>query len=174
MATFSWTRKLITAQQWTNVQQKTLLAQLNSGQSIVQTFVQWGFGGTTNGTVIPTAVMGNVAALGMVTKIGNGSESPPDPLAAPGNANPPAERWLYWSARAPVVANWDATASVVAWRSSEPDVQGQTEAQVLAPSGMGVGNFLDYWMTWNTEAPWDSSGQAVLWCAVQALVRTPL
>jgi hypothetical protein len=173
VATFSWTRAYVTAQPWGGSAGSHLLVKLNTGQSIVSTLCAWGFGGTTGTTIIPAAVLGQVAAFGVVTTIGNGTETPPDALAAPNNAAPPSRRWLIWDVRAPTIAAWDSGGQTVAWTASPPISEGTTEAQVLAPSGMGTGNTLNAWMSWSTFGGWDGSGQAVLWFSSQVLVRSP-
>lgn len=173
MATFSWTRQYVTAQPWGGAAGSHLVVKLNTGQSIVNTIVTWGFSGNTSTAVIPAAVGGQVAAFGAVTTIGNGTETPPDALAAPGNASPPSRRWLIWDVRAPQVAAWDSSGGTVLWVASPPISEGTSEGQVLAPSGMGVGNTLNLWLSWSTFGGWDASGQAVLWFSVQTLVRSP-
>jgi hypothetical protein len=173
VATTSWTRLLATGLPWNNSQQNTVIVKLNSGQTIERCHLTWGFGGSTSTLLIPTATQGNLAALGLVTTIGNGLESPPDPISAPNNAAPPSRRWIYWSARAPVIAAWDTANYTAIWTSSPAEEDSSTKGQVLAPTGMGTGNTLNLQMTWRSFATWDGSGQAVLWFACSVLVRTP-
>lgn len=173
MATTSWTRGWVTAQPWGGSAGSHLIAKLNSGQSLLQVYLAWSFMGNTSTTVIPAAIAGQVAAAGLVTVIGNGTETPPDALASPLNPGFPAQRWLIWDVRAPRVRTWDTAGSVATWTATEPQIDMKSSSQVLAPSGMGVGNTLDLWLSWSTFGGWDASGQAVLWFSFQALVRTP-
>lgn len=174
MATFSWVRKLGTANTWQTAQTKALITSLNAGQSIVRNHVSWGFGGSTSAWLNPTSQQGNLMAFGLVTTIGNGTESPPNPLTSPGNASPPSQRFMWWAVRAPVVVAWDSANPTVIWQSSLPEEEGDSQGQVLAPSGMGTGNTLNLWATWAPFAAWDATGTAILWYRVSTLVRTPL
>lgn len=163
-----------TAQGWATSQLSFLVAKLNSGQTILRSHLAWGFGGYTWTRLAPTSVMGSVMALGMVTTIGNGLETPPSPLTATGNASDPSQRWLWWQVRAPTCVVWDAANNNAIWQSSPAEEESSTKGQVLAPSGMGVGNTLNLWITWEPPFAWDSSGQAVLWFKTSTLIRTPL
>lgn len=111
--------------------------------------------------------------FGLATTIGNGTEGPPDPITSTGNELDPSERWLYLTARAPECVVWDVTNNTAIWQSSPAEEDSQSKGQVLAPTSMGVGNFLNLWAAWRPFGPWDVSGQATLWWSVQTLVRTP-
>lgn len=173
MATTTWIRTYQTAQGWAPVQLQTRVAHLTSGQTILRSHLAWGFNGYTWARLIPTALMGNVMALGMVTTIGNGTEIPPDPLNSPFNVADPSQRWLWWQVRAPRCQSWDGVGNTAIWENTPAEEDSQTKGQVLAPSGMGTGNFLNLWITWRPLAAWDSSGQAILWWKTSTLVRSP-
>lgn len=173
MATTTWYRQFATAQGWVTPQLTSLIVKLNSGQTILRSHLAWGFGGYTWTRIFPTSVMGNIMAFGMVTTIGNGLETVPDPQTSTGNASDPSQRWLWWQVRAPTCVSWDSANNSAIWQSSPPEEESTTKGQVLAPSGMGSGNTLNLWLTWRPFGAWDASGQAILWFKTSTLVRSP-
>lgn len=174
MSTTAWTREGSSANAWTAAQGSTLIVKLNSGQSILRTIVTWGFGGYTWARLAPTSMQGLTMTLGACTTIGNGTETPPNPSSHGANVADPSQRWVYWSVRAPTCVVFDTTGNSAVWQSSPPDGDPSSKAQVLAPSGMGVGNTLNLWVTWQAFNAWDPSGQAIVWWSVETLVRSPL
>lgn len=173
MATTAWTREVQTPFPWQFVQTSSLVVKLNSGQSIIRTIFSWGFGGYTIVSLAPTSMQGNVMTLGVCTTIGNGTETPPDPVTHGANVADPSQRWVYWSVRAPTCVSFDVAGNTAIWQSSPQEDDGDSKAQVLAPSGMGSGNTLNQWVTWQPTAAWDPSGQAILWWKIETLVRSP-
>lgn len=110
--------------------------------------------------------------FGIVTTVGNGSETPPDPIIQSGDQVPPTQRWLWVEQRVPTVAAWDAAASTIVWQSSPAQEAVDSHGQVLAPGNMGVGNTLNVWATWRSQQGWDASGAAKLWFYANLLTKT--
>lgn len=175
MATTQWQRTRQPGRAWTNAQISELVSFGNpAGRTILRVRFAWGFNGMTSSLVSPTSVMANAVTFGLVTTVGNGSETVPHPVSASGDQAPPTQRWLYWSVRVPRVCNYDAPGETVAWTSTTPEEEGSTKGQVLAPSTMGTGNTLNLWATWVPVAAWDVTGLAMVWWAASVLVRVPL
>lgn len=131
----------------------------------------WGFQGITASLTNAYTTMTNAQVLGLVTVIGNGTETPPNPRTAPGDANPPTQRWLWWEARVPVVTAWDDAAGVVTWRDSPPQEPIDAKGQVAA-TGIPAGDHLDLWASWAPGFAWDSSGQAEIWISASILWKS--
>lgn len=140
------------------------IATVPSGQTIKRIRWSWGFNGVTSDVVDFGNVMSNPQVVGLVTVIGNGSEIPPSPVSAPGDAAPPTQRWLWIETRQPVAIAVDHNAGVVSWRDSGPQEIPDVQSQVLA-TGIPGGDNLDLWFRWQslTGAAWDASGNATLW-----------
>lgn len=147
------------------------LVGIPAGQTIIRVRFAWGFGGYTGTSVVPQAIMTRPMTLGLVTTIGNGSETVPDPVSASTDASPPAQRWLWWEQRAPTVVAWDPASSVAVWQSSPPQEAVDAKAQVRAPTMPG-GDTLNLWVSYKSVAAWDASGQAEVWAYWAVLVKS--
>jgi hypothetical protein len=106
--------------------------------------------------------------MGLVTTYGNGTETPPDPVAAPADAAPPTLRWIWWEVRAPVVTAVDAAAGVVTWTDSGPQERVDAQAQVKAV-GVPAGDTLNLWASWRGYGSWDASGAVAIWVGASVL-----
>jgi hypothetical protein len=133
----------------------------------------WGFGGTTTSSVVIPQIMSVPMVFGLVTTIGNGTEAKPDVISAPGDANPPSQRWIWHERRWPNVTAFDSGAMAVIWESSQPQEPCDSHGQVLAPSGMGVGNTLNLNACFRAATAWDTSGVAEVYGFANVLVRVP-
>ncbi len=173
MSTNSWIRAGYGGITWQDTQQEYLLAQLTAGQVLVRARFAWGFGGVTSTVVSAPGILTNPMTLGLVTTIGNGSETPPNPITQSGDISPPAQRWLWWEQRVPSVAAWDAANTVALWQSSPPQEPVDAHGMVSAPGSMGAGNTLDVWAVFQGKYAWDASGSAELWMYFNLLVRSP-
>lgn len=152
----------------------TLLAQIGNGQTYTRVRFSWGFAGVTADTVDIAAIMNNTLVAGIVTTIGNGTEIPPNPAVASGDAAPPTQRWLWWEIKQPIVTAVDHAAGVITWRDSGTQEIPDIRSQVLA-TGIPGGDALNLWFTWQSTAflDWDTSGEAQVWVGASTLYKTP-
>jgi hypothetical protein len=133
----------------------------------------WGFGGDTADTTDYSAVRQNFLTMGMVTTIGDGSESVPQAIANSADADPPTQRWLWWESRQPVITAVDHAAGVVTWRDSGVQEVPDVKTQVLA-TGIPGGDTLNLWLSWQSNAgDWDPSGSVDIYVATAVLYSTP-
>jgi hypothetical protein len=146
-----------------------LLAQVPIGSTLNRIRFSWGFGGVTSSDVDIVTGMANIMLFGIVTTVGNGSESVPDARDAPNDADPPLKRWLWWEARAPQVFGYDGESGLITWQSSPNQEIVDTHAQVSTSAGIPAGDTLNVWMSFRGAATWDSSGWAKLWGAASVL-----
>lgn len=150
------------------------LCAIPSGATYRRIRWSWGFAGVTSDIVDVNATMANTLVAGLVTTIGNGSETPPNPATASGDAAPPTQRWLWWEIRQPVVTAVDHAAGVTTWRDSGPQEIPDVKTQVLA-TGIPAGDTLNLWFRWQSTPfiAWDPSGSATVWVGSSVLYTTP-
>jgi len=173
MATLTWIRSSYGPMGWNTVKTFRLLASFTVGQTIVRIRFGWKFGGYTNLTVIPTAILGQEGTFGLVTTIGPvATDAPPDPYTAGGNAAPPAQRWLWLERRGVNLVSWDGASNTAIWADSGRSEATDAEGQVLAPT-MSAGNTLNLWAVCEGAQAWDASGQAEFWFYANILTRSP-
>jgi hypothetical protein len=142
------------------------------GSSYLRAHLSWGFYGDTSAETDLDAVANNLVTMGLVTTVGNGTETPPDPRVGTDVA-PPTQRWIYWETRAPVVsATFPGTPGIVTWRDSGATEPTDTKGQVLA-TGFSSPDTLNLWVVWNSPFLWDSSGSSTFWFGVSILTQTP-
>jgi hypothetical protein len=147
-----------------------LLASLSAGQSILRVRFGWGFYGDTPLQTTIAAAAANLVVWGLVTTVGDGSETVPDPRTDPGDVDPPTQRWLWWETRAPIVQA--AAPGLVVWGDSGPQEPCDAKGQVLA-TGLGDGQTLNLWASWALGYGWDAAGTGSIWLGYSILVRTP-
>lgn len=119
-------------------------------------------------------LMANPIVAGLVTTIGNGTETPPLPTIDPGDVAPPTQRWLWYEVRQPVITAVDHAAGVMAWRDGGPQELPDVKSQVLA-TGIPPGDTLNLWFSWqsHTGDVWPTTGTQEIWVATSVLVLTP-
>lgn len=166
--TLSWARSFNVVQDYQVGQ--VLLGRLSNGQTYVRTHFRWGFYGDTSSVVDMASIAFNLQTFGIVTVFGDGTETAPNPVTAPNDANPPTERWLYWETRAPIPRVIDSGADVIAWTDSPTSEATDIKAQVLA-TGVPAGQTLDLWATWAAVSVWDSTGSAQVWAQGSVLYK---
>lgn len=134
----------------------------------------WGFAGVTADTVDIGSIMSNLMVAGLVTTIGNGTETPPNPVTQSGDVGPPTLRWVWWETRQPIVTAVDHAAGIITWRDSGPQEVVDAKAPVLA-TGIPGGDTLNLWFSWAsiTGAGWDPSGYQRIWVSTSVLYTTP-
>lgn len=144
-----------------------------AGSSYRRVRWSWGFTGNTATTIDMAAMSVNFLIAGLVTTIGNGTETPPAAFDAPLDAAPPTQRWLWWETRVPTVAAIDQAAGVIAWRDSGVQEVPDVKTQVLA-TGIPGGDTLNLWFSWQSLASaWDPSGSVQIWVSTSILYSTP-
>lgn len=170
--TYTWTRFQETNPNYN--QGWSLMAAVPSGETIRRIRWSWGFSGTTSDVVDMNAVGENCEVVGLVTTVGNGSEIPPSPVSASGDAAPPTQRWLWWEMRQPVPIAVSHDAGVVFWRDSGPQEIPDVQSQVLA-TGIPGGDNLNLWFRWQSQSggAWDPSGFVNLFVVASILTSTP-
>lgn len=147
------------------------LVSISAGETYVRYRFRWGFYADTPVVTNMSSVANNLLTWGLVTTIGNGTETVPNARTASGNASPPAERWLYWETRAPIVGSISEDAGVIAWRDSGSSELTDSKGQVLAPPMIG-GDSLNLWASWAAPFAWDLEGSTVVWFGWEVLVKT--
>ena len=167
MTSYSWLRG-INAEPW-GLFQWQLLDSLAAGVTLRRIRFRWGFYGDTAVTADLAFAAVNLMTLGFVTTIGDGTETPPNPRTASGDAAPPTERWVYWESRAPVATAVDVAGNLVTWRDSGSTEETSTRGQVLA-TGLGSSPFLNVWVCTAAPYVWDPSGSAIIWYSWSMLV----
>lgn len=132
------------------------LAALSPGNSILR--VRFGFkadGFWTNpGAGTQTEIMAsfsNTTSFGLVTTIGNGTETVPSPVLHPGDAAPPTQRWIYLATNSMSFIDMSGTSSTWPVGFSSPFMDVQSEAQVLA-TGFSSPETLNLWLAFDTQS----------------------
>jgi hypothetical protein len=165
---YVWNRGTNTSDLWfANVNP---IAAMSAGQTLVRCRFRWGFYADTSTMVDLTAVSTNIMSWGIVTTIGNGTETVPNARTAAGDASPPAQRWLYWETRAPIIASFDQAGGVVTWRDSGATEETSTRGMVKAPA-MAPGDQLNIWFSYAAAFSWDPSGSTNVWTGFETLIK---
>lgn len=168
--TFSWVRSIGLSNTYEVGQ--TLLGRLNLGQTYIRVHFRWGVYGDTTDRIDMQAVASNLITFGLVTTVGDGTETAPNARTAANDAAPPTQRWIYWETRQvqPVVVSPDA--GVITWRDTGSSEPTDTKGQVLF-TGFAPGPTLNLWATWAAPFAWDPSGIAAVWFGASVLYKTP-
>lgn len=149
------------------------LAAMQNGWTIKRVRFGWGYVGFTEVTVDLHNVALNVLYAGIVSTIGNGTETVPAPITTPGDVAPPTQRWLWWEGRQPVCHSTDAYGNVAAWRDGGGQDVTDAQTQILA-TGIPAGQFLNLWFSWQSfNGAWDASGQQRLYQWSSVLYHVP-
>ena len=166
---FSWVRTIGLSN--TYEVDQVLLGRLSLGQTYVRVHFRWGVYGDTTAVIDMQAVAGNLITMGLVTTIGDGTETAPNARTASGDASPPTQRWIYWETRQvqPVVISTES--GVITWRDTGSTEPTDTKGQVLS-TGFAPGPTLNLWATWAAPFAWDASGIAQVWFAASVLYKT--
>lgn len=150
-----------------------LIGIIPSGSTVRRIRFAWTFQGFSELTTDVHALTVNPLFTGIITTIGDGTETPPSPLTTPDDPAPPTQRWLWWEVRQPHVESIDAAGNIVAWqdggKSEVTDVQTQVKA-----TGIPGGDNLDVWFSWaSVFGNWDTTGavQILQWSSL--LYSTP-
>jgi hypothetical protein len=145
-----------------------LLGSIVSGARLTRVRFSWGFYGDTSPDTSMFTVASNLHAFGLVTTVGDGTETPPDARTQSADQAPPTQRWIWWESRAPMVTAFGP--GVVTWRDTPPQETVDTKGQVLA-TGIPDGQYLNLWASWALAYDWDSPDW-FLWVAASILVTS--
>lgn len=162
----TWTRTVHASLGWAAGSQ--LLASVPAGSTIKRIRFGWGFEGYASITANLMAISQNIQILGLVTTVGNGSETVPNARTASSDASPPTQRWLWWEGRAPRPNIVASPTSDVVWFSDSPRSEADdARGQVLA-TGIPGGDTLNLWASWAPAGSWDATGDAnvYLWASI--------
>lgn len=168
MAT-SWTRVYLSSNVWLSSWLR--LAQFTAGQTILRIRFSYGFYLDTPVVLDMQNIAFNLFNWGLVTTVGDGTETPPDPNTAPFDAAPPTQRWLWWETRQPSVAAIDSAAGVIAWRDSGPQDRQDARGQVLA-TGLPPGDTLNLWASWSGQYGLPTEANLSIWTFASILSKT--
>lgn len=149
------------------------LAAIPNGSTVRRIRFGWGFQGFTQETTDLHAVTVNPLFAGLVTTIGDGSETPPAPETTPDDVAPPVQRWLWWEIRQPKAISLDGAGNVVSWNDGGGQEVTDVQTQVLA-TGIPSGDTLNVWFSWQSVfGNWDSTGQVQIFQWSSLLFSTP-
>lgn len=117
----------------------------------------------------------NYTAFGIVTTVGNGTETPPSPVGTPVDAAPPTQRWVYLASSAMSLTTFSGTSSTWTMGFTANWEANRSEAQVLA-TGFTAPSALDVWLVidtpdgaWLTPSPGDIAWYTVWWSLLRKL-----
>lgn len=171
MVTYNWFRTNNGGVGWHS--NATWQCAIPAGSTYRRVRFSWGFAGWTPSIVDIQPMCELQAVMSLVTTIGNGSETPPNPATTPADVDPPTQRFLWYESRTAVVTAIDNDAGLITYRDSGPQEIVDTRAQVLA-TGIPAGDTLNLWASWGTGGTWDASGNMAFWLATAVLYSTPL
>lgn len=164
----TWVRTIHSSLAWTSGSQ--ILANVPRGSTLIRVHFGWGWEGTTAADAGFVAVASNLQVMGLVTTVGNGSESVPNARTASGDAAPPTQRWVYWEGRAGTLVQIDPTGTTAFWQDTRAQEPVDTKGMV---SGKGIpsGDTLNLWASWAAAGDWPVSGTVDLWCYASILYQ---
>lgn len=166
--TYAWTRSHLLDTTGALVGQK-LLASYATGDTVVRARLDWGATAITETYTDWGAVLGCPYYGGVVTTIGNGTETAPKPYSDPSDVSPPAERWLWLDGR---VWRTDAFSQSATGTNSlqveRPAKASDVKAMVLAPT-MPAGETLNVWFTWEQDPNYPSGIPVESWMVASVL-----
>lgn len=141
---------------------------ISAGDSYMRVHLRWGFHLDAPDTTDIESICSNLVTLGLVTTIGNGSETRPNARSGSGDAAPPTQRWIFWETRAPVVSAIDHAAGVMTFRDSGSTEPTDTKGQVLA-TGIPGGDSLNLSSVWASASAFDATINPVIWVSMSIL-----
>src|SRR5215469_832782 len=165
----TWSRTFFAGMGWTTTGGHEILASVPAGQTLRRVRWSWGFAGLTNTAVDMVNGQSLIMIGGLVTTIGNGSETVPLAITNRNDETSEAQRWLWWEARVPAITAVDSAHDVIVWESRAPQEQVDTAVQVHAPGTIPVGQTLNLSFSFQADTAWDSSGECRLWVASSVL-----
>lgn len=156
----TWTRTVLSQLPWNGG--NSLLLKVPRGSTLVRTRFAWGFYLDSYADQDLINIASNLQVMGLVTTVGTGTETPPNARTGSGDAAPPTQRWLYWEARPPIVADYSNDARLVFWRDNAPQEAVDAKAMVSAKT-IPVGDTLNLWASWAPGNAFSGEANAYLW-----------
>jgi hypothetical protein len=138
---------------------------ISAGDSYLRVHLRWGFQFDCPLENDIQNLSECLVSFGLVTTIGNGSETPPNPRTdGSPDVDPPTQRWIYWETVAPVLEVINEAAGVMVFRGAASTEWTQTKGQVLA-TGLPAGDSLNLWASWDAPFDWAaaSGGNVLVW-----------
>lgn len=167
----SWVRGLTVSEDLPSG--SSLLASIPAGSTLLRTRFGWGAYMDSDTAVDMLKYATDLVAFGLVTTVGNGSESVPDARTQAADQAPPTQRWTWWEGRALYQAAIDRAAGVIAWRDTGPQEPCDTKAQVKA-TGIPEGDTLNLWASWAFGyGLFDLQTNVRIWVSASVLYSTP-
>lgn len=148
------------------------LATLVEGETVVRIRIDWSATAVVSSYTDWGAALGLHYFGGVVTTIGDGTETAPKPYSDPSDVNPPSERWLWLDGR---LWSTDAFSQSATGDDSlqtrEPAQPSDIKAQILAPA-MPAGETLNVWFTWEQDPNWPTlvPVETAMWASVAELI----
>lgn len=139
-----------------------------AGNSYLRVHLRWGFHLDAPLDTDLAGIAANLVSFGLVTTVGNGTETRPSAASAWPDADPPTQRWIFWETRSPRVTAIDNAAGVVTFGDSGSTELTSTKGQVLA-AGIPSGDSLNLSSCWAATSTFDSSVNTMLWCSMSIL-----
>lgn len=142
-----------------------------AGQTLLRIRFSWGFYLDSPTLTDMQNIAFNLVNWGLVTTVGNGTETPPDANTGTADVAPPTQRWLWWETRQPIPTAIDSGADVISWRDSGPQEEQDARGQVLA-TGIPAGDTLNVWASWSGQYGLPSDSNLCIWTSASMLVKT--
>lgn len=142
-----------------------------AGSTYLRYRFRWGFHMDTINEADMSLLASNLVSFGLVTTIGDGTETPPNAMLAPNDADPPTERWVYWETRAPRLHQVSAESGVMVWHDSGSTEYTDSKGQVKAVS-IPDGDTLNLWASWSSVDDLDAVPafcNVQFWCGISIL-----
>lgn len=123
------------------------LISLNPGETLLRVRFGWTAVSVTTSYTDLFGVYGTQIFAGLVTTIGDASESPPSPVIAPNDQDPPTLRWLWLEGRSMIVNAFPQSASANGGLVTAPPAEPtDAKANLRAPS-LPPGQFVNLWLS---------------------------
>lgn len=130
------------------------LISLNPGETLLRVRFGWTAVAVTSSYADMFTTYGTQIFAGLVTTIGDASESPPSPVISPGDQDPPARRWLWLEGRSMIVNAFPqsdgGTGGLVSAPPAEPT---DAKANLRAPQ-LPEGQFVNLWLSADQSLDW--------------------
>ena len=156
----TWIRTVASDLTWTSGSSQ--IAAVPRGSTLLRVHFAWGFNAHTRSSAAAYDVERNIQVMGLVTTHGATPPTVPNARTQAGDQAPPVDRWIYWEARAPVVAAWPGHEDLVLWNDSGPQAPVDTKSMVSAKT-ITAGQSLYVSASWAAAGAWESNGRVNLW-----------
>jgi hypothetical protein len=140
------------------------------GNTYLRLHIRWGFHIDSPTNVNIAYLASSLVTFGLVTTVGDGTESPVNPQDVSFNPDPPTQRFLYWETLSPVCQGIDDASGVIIWGNSAQSEETSSQGRVAA-QGIPGGDTLNLWATWASTIDWAEqfAANAIIWHSVSIL-----